>query len=115
MTGIAASAAIKTEKATPAIPPKLAKVAKDFEAILIETLLRQVEDSLATLPGGDNSSGMRGYDDLATQAMAAGLAQSGGLGIAGMIIRKLMPPKPMSLGTGGPNGAKGFSSYADSN
>jgi Rod binding domain-containing protein len=99
---------------------KVVEAARQFEAVLLESFLRQLEQSFSTLPGGEDSLSVDGYRDMGTQAMATAVAQAGGLGIADMVVRNLLhlhgqAPNATAVGTGGPNGVKGFSPYADSN
>jgi len=67
---------------------KIAKGAKDFEAMLLGTWLQQAEQSFATVPGADDDDDAAGRDQMmsfGTQALAQDLANSGGIGIAKMI------------------------------
>jgi len=96
--------------------------AQQFEAVLLESFLQPMEKAFSSLPGGDDDGGlgMSGFNDMGTQAMASAISKSGGLGIADMVIRNLLhlqktPGRATAIGTGGPNGIKGFSAYADSN
>lgn len=82
-----------------ALPPSLAvappnsmrgaKAARDFEASLIASLLESLEKTFGELgkesemPGGDD------YNYLGAQALAEGIAERGGFGIAAMIARTL--------------------------
>jgi len=77
----------------PAAPDPAAKAktaARQFEAILLNTLFGALEHSFSALPGkpadpiGDN------YHSLGMQALAAGVAAHGGLGIADRIARNLL-------------------------
>ena len=71
-----------------AVSPKLAKSAREFEAILLQSWLEKMNQSFAGLeesqdPAHDTLS------SLGTQAIAGALAARGGIGIAGMILRQL--------------------------
>jgi peptidoglycan hydrolase FlgJ len=99
---------------------KVVEAARQFEAVLLESFLQPLEQTFSTLPGGDDSLGVGGYRDMGTQAMATAIAKSGGLGIGDMVVRNLLhlhqlPGRATAISTGGPNGIKGFSAYADSN
>ena len=99
---------------------RVVEAARQFEAVLLEAFLQPLEQAFSTLPGGNDGLSASGYRDMGTQAIASALAQSGGLGIADMVVRNLLhlqklPGKATAIGTGGPNGIKGFSPYADSN
>ncbi len=65
------------------------KAARDFEANLIGSLLESMEKTFATLPGESTLPGTDDYNYLGTQALAQGLADRGGFGIAAMISRHL--------------------------
>jgi Rod binding domain-containing protein len=99
---------------------KVAAAAHEFEAMLLETFLKPLEDSFSTLPGGDDSMGASGYRDMGTQAIASAITQAGGLGLADMMVRNLLhqhgpPSQATAIGTGGRKAIKGFPAYADSN
>jgi len=83
---------------------KLQRAARDFESILIADLLKSCP-AAASLDSND-ASGVEGYDDLRTQAMASALADQGGIGIARMLLKQLAPASSTS-------DIKGFSSNAD--
>jgi Rod binding domain-containing protein len=75
------------------VPPKLLHAAQQFEALLLNDLLGPVEKTFASIPGQDSAVGADTYQSLGTQALAANLAASGGLGIATKIIRNIMQHK----------------------
>ncbi len=76
--------------ATPAkMPGRGPKAAREFEASLIGSLLESMEKTFAALPGENKVSGADDYNYLGTQALAQGLADRGGFGIAAMISRHL--------------------------
>jgi Rod binding domain-containing protein len=81
---------------------KLRKAAQDFEAILISELWERFQPSFSSLSGDVPPAGSDTLSSLALQAISAGLAQRGGLGIARMLVRQLEP----SLGRG-PTGQPG--------
>ncbi|MGP0020486.1 MAG: rod-binding protein [Candidatus Sulfotelmatobacter sp.] len=66
-----------------------AKAARDFEANLIGSLLESMEKTFANLPGESTLPGTDDYNYMGTQALAQGLADRGGFGIAAMISRHL--------------------------
>lgn len=66
-----------------------AKAAREFEASLIGSLLESLEKSFSALPGEDAIPGADDYNYLGTQALANGLVERGGFGIAAMISRHL--------------------------
>ena len=71
-----------------------AKAAQDFESLLIGSLLRSLESSFETLPGGEvKDVGSDDYRYMATQALSNALAERGGLGIARQILAHLRVTK----------------------
>ncbi|HEY1265168.1 MAG TPA: rod-binding protein [Terriglobales bacterium] len=80
---------------------KLKGAAQDFEALLLEPFLTRLEDTFSAVPGAGQEMGLEGYRGLGTQALAAGIAHAGGLGIADMIVRQLLGRGTLSKGTGG--------------
>jgi Rod binding domain-containing protein len=89
----------------PGIEAKLANkgrhAALEFESVLLQTLLEPLEKSFSTLPGKDDLSGGDNYHYLGTQALASSLAQSGGLGLARMMVRSLLKPHGLSAKVSG--------------
>ena len=73
-------------------PAKGMRAAQDFEAVLLESLLQPLERTFSTVPGTEGQPGSEDYQYLGTQALAMGLASSGGLGIARMLIHNLLKP-----------------------
>lgn len=98
ITGIATSDAGSPQRV------KLQQAARDFESILIADLLKS-SPRTASLDGGE-SSGVEGYDDFRTEAMASALAAQGGIGIARMLLKQIGPAANEA-------DIKGFSSTAD--
>jgi len=70
---------------------KLRKAAQDFEAILIPELWEHCQPSFSSFSGETPPAGSDTLNSLAIQAMSAGLAHRGGLGIARMLVRQLEP------------------------
>lgn len=65
------------------------KAARDFEALLIGSVLESMEKTFAALPGENSPTGADDYNYLGTQALAQALAARGGFGIAALISRHL--------------------------
>jgi Rod binding domain-containing protein len=86
----AASAVEKAAEADPKLHATLHTVAKEFESILVRQLLE------ASKMGGDGHDG--GYMAMAVDALASGVSQAGGLGLAQQIEEAL------SRGHGGAKG-----------
>jgi len=74
-------------------PKRRAEAAKQFEAMLVEHLLKTMRPDTPTDPETEALSGSQTYRDLADQQLAQALAASGGLGIAKMILQHLHEPK----------------------
>ena len=70
---------------------KIDKGAQQFEAILIGTWLKDAEQSLGSVPGGDDNqdSGGEQMMSLGVQSLATSMAASGGLGIGKMIAKAM--------------------------
>src|SRR5579871_2885823 len=73
--------------------PQLEKTAKAFESILLAKWLEEAQKSFATVPGEDpdkqnEDPGADQYRSLALQSVAESITNSGGVGIAKMIIRQ---------------------------
>lgn len=66
---------------------KLTRVAKQFEGVLLTSLLQEVEKGALDSSDGGLGGGSETLRSLGTEAVAQALAQKGGLGIARMIIR----------------------------
>ncbi|HZQ95172.1 MAG TPA: hypothetical protein VFA67_09195 [Candidatus Sulfotelmatobacter sp.] len=75
--------------ATPAVSPRGATAARDFEASLIGNLLESLEKTFASVPGQEPSPGSDEYNYIATRALAEVIASHGGFGIAALIGRHL--------------------------
>ena len=94
----------------PGIEAKLANkvrhAAQEFESVLLQTLLEPLEKSFSTLPGKDDLSGGDNYHYLGTQALASALSQSGGLGLARMMVHSLLKPQGLSIKVPGPEADK---------
>jgi len=106
-----------TSSGPAASPPEVQKVvraAQEFEALLLEPFLSDLQKSFSSIGGTDQQLGLSGYQDLGTQALAGGFAQGGGFGIADLIVRNLLNRGAVSKGSGGVR-TKEFSQYADSN
>ncbi len=73
-------------------PQRRVEAAKQFEAMLVEHLLKTMRPDTPPDPETDALSGSDTYRDMAEQQLAQALAESGGLGIARMILRHLPEP-----------------------
>lgn len=69
---------------------KVKKFAKEFEANLLGSLYKDMRHSL----GGEDADGDPGADtlaDMGVHALATGIVAGGGIGIANLLIQKLIP------------------------
>lgn len=73
-------------------PQRRAEAAKQFEAMLVERLLKTMRPDTPSDPETEALSGSDTYRDLAEQQLARALAERGGLGIARMILQHLREP-----------------------
>lgn len=80
-------------------PPlgKAAKAARDFEAMLLTSLMDSLEKTFSG-PSEDDSAGASDYRLMGTQALAAAVAAGGGIGIARLILRHFEPTKVSGSG-----------------
>ncbi len=72
--------------ATAADSPKLRKAAQDFEAVLLGSVLEQMEESVQEESDDSGSGDLRG---LGVEQLARAWAQNGGVGIARIILPQL--------------------------
>ncbi len=75
---------------------RIRHAAQEFESVLLQSLLEPLEKSFSTLPGKDDLSGADTYHYLGTQALASALSQSGGVGLAAMMVRTMLKPHGLS-------------------
>lgn len=71
-----------------AASPKLAKAAREFEAILLQSWLEKMNKSMP----GEGESQDAAHDtisSLGAQAVASALSERGGIGIAAMLVQRL--------------------------
>src|SRR5579864_2518039 len=68
---------------------KTMKAGMEFEAILLNSLLGGLEHAFTNLPGKKEDHSTEAYSGFAMQAMASGLAESGGIGIGRLIAKAL--------------------------
>ena len=75
-------------------PQNASEAARQFEALLIQHLLQTMREAGRSEDKKDEASGDDTYLEMAEQAMAQGLVQRGGLGLARLIERGLAPRAP---------------------
>ena len=91
VTGIAAMMAAQSNTASTTPQPRLVHAAHEFEAQMMKELLKPMTASNG-LDGqeGDTASGSSGaLGQFATEALAQGISQQGGFGVATSIIHQL--------------------------
>lgn len=76
---------------------KVIHAAREFEAVLLNTMLGPLEQTFSALPGKKPDSESDNYHYLGMQALSSVMAKNGGLGIAGLIIRSLLKPDSAAL------------------
>jgi Rod binding domain-containing protein len=68
---------------------KIAKASREFEAVLLNSLLGPLEKTFSSLPGKEADATSDNYHSLGMQVLASNLAERGGIGIAKMIFKSL--------------------------
>jgi Rod binding domain-containing protein len=77
--------------ATPeALRQKAVRAGAEFEAVLLNQVLGELERSFAQLPGSKLEHATEAYSGLGMQALTSGLARTGGIGLSGMLTRSLL-------------------------
>jgi len=80
---------------------KIRKYAREFEADLLAKIYEGMEHSLGAVPG-EEDPGADTLMDLGVHALTTGIVAGGGIGIANLLIRHLLP-QGTSNGTTQPN------------
>lgn len=83
--------------APPAGKAKAEKAARDFEAVLLGSLLDSLQKTLAGIPE-DGPAGSSNYTVMGTQALATAMAARGGIGIARLILHQWQQTKVPEMG-----------------
>ena len=73
------------------------KAARDFEAILLTTLMDSLQKTFSGDPE-DTTPGASDYRLMGTQALASAIAEGGGIGIARMILSQFQTPRVSGKG-----------------
>ena len=68
---------------------RINKAARDFESILVATLLNSLQKAIGILPGAAEDAVQKSYGEFATEALASTICASGGLGISRLLITAL--------------------------
>jgi Rod binding domain-containing protein len=77
---------------------KAEKAARDFEGILLGSLLDSLQKTFSGKSDEDGAPGNSNYGVMGTQALASAIAARGGIGIAQMILRQWGQTKVTSVG-----------------
>lgn len=77
---------------------KAHKSAVEFESILLASWLEKMQQTIQTLPGDDQDPGADTFQSLGVQAISGALAARGGLGIAKLVEKHLLPACPVDDG-----------------
>jgi Rod binding domain-containing protein len=102
MNPLAPSSAASSANPTEAYAQRVVHAARQFEAVLLNSLLGSLEHSFSTLPGKKSDSIADSYHSMGMQALASTLAAGGGIGIANMIAGNLLRTEGQ-----GPRGSPG--------
>jgi Rod binding domain-containing protein len=66
------------------------KIAKDFEAMVLSSLLAPLFESLETDGLGGGGAGEQAFRPLLVQEYAKGIAANGGIGVADAVLKELL-------------------------
>jgi Rod binding domain-containing protein len=73
-----------------ALQAKADKAGAQFEAILLNMVFGELQRTFSQLPGATRDAVSKSYDGFGTEALTAGLARSGGVGLGPFIAKGLM-------------------------
>ena len=97
LTLSSSTSASSTTAPTEAYAQRVIHAARQFEAVLLNSLLGSLEHSFSALPGKKSDSIADNYHAMGMQALASSLAAGGGVGIANMIEHNLLYTKGQGL------------------
>ena len=92
-------------------PETLRFVAQQFEALLIQTMLKSGRDSQQDEDGLFDSQQSEFYQDLHDKQMGLHLAQGQGIGIADMLVQQLRAARGQDLSIGSATAGRSLSDY----
>jgi Rod binding domain-containing protein len=69
---------------------KILSAAREFEGLLLASVLGPLERSFSAISGDAQVPGSEAYQSLGMQAVAGAMANHGGIGIAEMVARSLL-------------------------
>jgi Rod binding domain-containing protein len=73
-----------------ALQAKAEKAGAQFEGILLNMVFGELQRTFSQLPGSTRDAVSKSYDGFGTEALTAGLARSGGVGLGAFIAKGLM-------------------------
>ena len=76
---------------------RMVRAARQFEAVLLNSLLGSLQHSFASLDGKTAGSESTNYNYVGMQALASALAARGGIGIANRIVNSLRQHEGVKL------------------
>src|SRR5438874_13364590 len=88
--------------ATSAVDPdplqaKADRAGAQFEAILLNMVFGELQRTFSQLPGATRDAVSKSYDGFGTEALTAGLARSGGIGLGAFIAKALLRQEKQSV------------------
>jgi Rod binding domain-containing protein len=75
---------------TDPLPSRADKAGAQFEGILLNMVFGELQRTFSQLPGATRDAVSKSYDGFGTEALTAGLARSGGVGLGAFIAKGLM-------------------------
>lgn len=72
------------------VQARAAKAGAQFEGILLNMVFGELQRTFSQLPGATRDAVSKSYDGFGTEALTAGLARSGGVGLGAFIAKGLM-------------------------
>jgi Rod binding domain-containing protein len=69
---------------------KAEKAGAQFEGILLNMVFGELQRTFSQLPGATRDAVSKSYDGFGTEALTAGLARGGGVGLGALIAKGLM-------------------------
>jgi Rod binding domain-containing protein len=75
---------------------KALQAAREFEGQLLSSVFGELEKTFASIGPPSSDPGADNYQAMAMQALGRVVAHNGGIGIAAMIARHLIPPESVS-------------------
>ena len=79
-----------TSAVTDPLQVKADRAGAQFEAILLNMVFGELQRAFSQLPGATRDAVSKSYDGFGTEALTAGLARSGGVGLGAFIAKGLM-------------------------